>query len=106
MINGGEIVTDKKALMMLNQSPSECSLDRQLKVLSGASGAGAILMQDAVYFAATEEGRKLLDAGVTVYALRQSVEARGLTGRTMDGVELVDYERVVDLIMEEYDIVV
>ena len=43
---------------------------------------------------------------MTVYALRQSVEARGLTGRTMEGVELVDYDRVVDLIMEEYDIVV
>ncbi len=92
--------------MILNRSPSECSLDRQLKVLSSVPGGGAILMQDAVYFAATEDGRKLLDSGVTVYALRQSVEARGLTGRTMEGVELVDYDRVVDLIMEEYDIVV
>ncbi len=91
---------------MLNRSPSECSLDRQLKVLSGVPGAGVILMQDAVYFAASEGGHRLLDSGVTVYALRQSVEARGLTGRTMDGVELVDYDRVVDLIMEEYDLVV
>ncbi|MCK4970957.1 MAG: sulfurtransferase complex subunit TusB [Thermoplasmata archaeon] len=99
-------MTDKKVLMMLNQSPADCSLERQLKIASTSPKAGAILMQDAVYFAATEEGRKLLDAGVTVYALRQSVEARGLTGRTMDGVELVDYDRVVDLIMEEYDVVV
>ena len=98
-------MTDKRALLMLNQPPSECPLERQLEVLSGASAMGALLMQDAVYFAATERGRQLLDAGVSVYALRQSVDARGLLGRTMEGVELVDYERVVDLIMEEYDIV-
>ncbi len=98
-------MTDKNVLMMLNQSPADCSLERQLKIASTAPKAGAILMQDAVYFAAIEEGRKLLDSGVTVYALRQSVEARGLTGRTMDGIEMVDYERMVDLIMEEYDIV-
>ncbi len=98
-------MTDKKVLMMLNQSPADCSLERQLKIAATSPKAGAILMQDAVYFAATEEGRKLLDSGVTVYALRQSVEARGLTGRTMDGIEMVDYDRMVALIMEEYDIV-
>ena len=99
-------MTDKKALMMLNQSPAECDLTRQLAVVSGASEAGAVLMMDGVYFAATDDGKRLLDAGLNVYALRQSVEARGLTGRTLDGVEVVDYDRVVDLIMEEYDIVV
>jgi tRNA 2-thiouridine synthesizing protein B len=99
-------MTDKKVLLMLNQSPAECDLTRQLAALSTASGAGAVLMMDAVYFAATEGGQRLMDAGLNVYALRQSVEARGLTGRTLDGVEVVDYDRVVDLIMEEYDIVV
>ncbi len=98
-------MTDKKVLMMLNQSPADCSLERHLQVAATAPEAGAVLMQDAVYFAATGDGRKLLDAGVKVYALRQSVDARGLAGRTMEGVELVDYERMVDLIMEEYDIV-
>ena len=99
-------MTDKKALMMLNQSPAQCDLTRQLEATRGASEVGAVLMMDAVYFTATEDGKRLLDAGVNVYALRQSVEARGLTGRTLDGIELVDYDRVVDLIMEEYDIVV
>jgi tRNA 2-thiouridine synthesizing protein B len=99
-------MTDKKALMMLNQSPAECDLGRQMQVLSKAKEAGAVLMMDAVYFAATRDGQRLLDAGLAVYALRQSVEARGLTGRTLDGIEVVDYDRVVDLIMEEYDIVV
>lgn len=99
-------MTDKKALMMLTQSPAECDLTRQLAAVSAAKEAGAVLMMDAVYFAATDDGKRLLDAGLNVYALRQSVEARGLTGRTLDGVEVVDYDQVVDLIMEEYDIVV
>ena len=99
-------MTDKKVLMMLNQSPAQCDLTRQLEAARGASEVGAVLMMDAVYFTATEDGKRLLDAGVNVYALRQSVEARGLTGRTLDGIELVDYDKVVDLIMEEYDIVV
>jgi len=99
-------MTDKKALMMLNQSPAECDIARKLKAVAGASGVGAVLMMDAVYFAATPDGQRLLDAGLNVYALRQSVEARGLTGRTLDAIEVVDYDRVVDLIMEDYDIVV
>ena len=98
-------MTDKKVLMMMNQSPADCSLERQIQLASNATEAGAILMQDAVFFAATEDGHRLLDAGVKVYALRQSVEARGLHGRTLEGVEMVDYDRMVDLIMEEYDIV-
>jgi tRNA 2-thiouridine synthesizing protein B len=99
-------MSDKKALMMLNQSPAECDLTRQIEAVSAAKEAGAVLMMDAAYFAATEGGQRLMDAGLNVYALRQSVEARGLTGRTLEGVEIVDYDRVVDLIMEEYDIVV
>ncbi len=99
-------MTGKKALMMLNQSPAECDLARQLKAVSGASGAGAVLMMDAVYFAVTDDGKRLLDAGLKVYALRQSMEARGLCGKAIEGVEVVDYDRVVDLIMEDYDIVV
>ena len=99
-------MTDKKVLMMLNQSPAECDLTRQLELARGASEVGTVLMMDGVYFTATEGGKRLMDAGVHVYALRQSVEARGLTGRTLDGIELVDYDRIVDLIMEEYDIVV
>ena len=99
-------MSDKRVLLMLNQSPADCPLDRQLEVLDHAAGKGVLLMQDAVLFTATAEGRRLLDAGAKVYALRQSAEARGIVDRVMDGVELVDYGRAIDLIMDEYDIVV
>ncbi len=98
-------MSGKRALMMVNQSPWDCSLERPLKVLAGAASGGILLMQDGVLFAATDHGRELLGEGHQVYALRQSVEARGLSDRLLEGVELVDYRRVVDLIMEEYDVV-
>ncbi len=99
-------MSDKKALLMLNQTPADCPLERQLEVLDHAAGKGVLLMQDAVLFAVSDEGRELLERGGRVFALRQSVEARGLLDRVMDGVELVDYGRAIDLIMDEYDIVV
>jgi sulfur relay protein TusB/DsrH len=91
---------------MLNQPPTKCPLDRQFKMLQGTEDKGALLIQDAVYYTVSEEGRRLLDEGFRVYALRQSVEARGIIDRVTDGVELVDYHRVVDLIMDDYDVVV
>jgi sulfur relay protein TusB/DsrH len=91
---------------MLNQPPTKCPLDRQFKMLQGTQDKGALLIQDAVFFTVSEEGRRLLDEGFRVYALRQSVEARGIIDRVVDGVELVDYHRVVDLIMDDYDVVV
>ena len=99
-------MSDKKALLMLNQTPADCPLERQLEVLDHAAGKGVLLMQDAVLFAVSDKGRELLERGGRVFALRQSVEARGLLDRVMDGVELVDYGRAIDLIMDEYDIVV
>ena len=63
-------------------------------------------MQDAVYFAVSDQGLMLMDQGVRVYALRPSVEARGLSDRVHEGVHLVDYHQAIDLIMDEYDIVV
>ncbi len=97
---------EKRALLLLNQAPFDCDLSKHLMVLGAAAEGGALLMQDAVYFAATERGRRLLDAGVRVYALRESLEARGVIDRVLEGVHVVDYGEAVDLIMERYDIVV
>jgi sulfur relay protein TusB/DsrH len=99
-------VSEKKALMMLNQAPFDCDLRQQMLLLQTAKEGGALLMGDAVFFAATGKGEELQTRGVKVYALEDSVDARGLGGRMLPGVELVDYHRAIDLIMDEYDIVV
>lgn len=99
-------MSDKKVLMLLNQAPFDCDLRSQMLLLEHSAQGGALLMQDAAYFATADQGLMLLDQGVRVYALRPSVEARGLSGRTHPGVQLVDYHEAIDLIMEEYDTVV
>ncbi len=99
-------MSEKKVLLMLNQPPSKCPLDRQLRMLEGTENKGALLLQDAVFHAVSKEGQELLDRGFQLYALRQSVEARGIIDRLIDGVQTVDYGGVVDLIMNEYDVVV
>ncbi len=43
---------------------------------------------------------------VKVYASKKHVEERGLRDRLVVDVDLVDYSRIVDLIMDEYDKVI
>jgi sulfur relay protein TusB/DsrH len=99
-------MSDKKALLMINQPPFGCDLGKHLEVARRAASAGALLMGDGAYFVIEEHGGPILEAGVRVYALADSVDARGLGDRVMDGVELVDYDRVIDLVMEDHDVVV
>jgi sulfur relay protein TusB/DsrH len=91
---------------MLNRAPFDFDLTKHTTLLDAAAACGALLMQDAVYFATTDHGRRLLERGVEVYALRDSLDARGVLDRVHHGVTVVDYGDAVDLIMEAYDIVV
>ena len=67
-------------------------------------GDAVLLIEDGVYAAmkGTAPAKKLEQAAkdVTVYVLQPDVEARGIAGRIMDGVKLVDYAGFVDLAAE------
>lgn len=69
------------------------------------SKADLLLMQDAVLFC--NNGRK--DAPEfgdrKVYALKVDMEKRGVSNRMVDGIELLDYDGVVDLLFSEYTVV-
>jgi sulfur relay protein TusB/DsrH len=62
-------------------------------------------MGDGAYLSVDDHLAPLVEAGVELYALRESVEARGLVDRVRSDVELVDYHRVVDLMMDVYHVV-
>jgi tRNA 2-thiouridine synthesizing protein B len=67
-------------------------------------GQALLLIEDAVY-AATRGGVKssrLSEALKTlkVYVLQPDVEARGMTGQLVDGVQAIDYAGFVDLVAE------
>lgn len=97
---------DRRALLVVATSPTETALEWQLATLGRAAGRGVLLIQDGVGFATTGSIGALRGEGVRIYALGPSMEARGLRDRVAEGVEVVDWHRAVDLIMDEYDLVV
>ncbi|MBL0087354.1 MAG: sulfurtransferase complex subunit TusB [Ideonella sp.] len=68
------------------------------------AGQALLLTEDAVYAATTAGAAASGIAGAVkqlkVYALQPDVEARGMAGKLVDGVTLVDYAGFVDLVTE------
>lgn len=90
-------------LHVVNKSPFErSSLESCLK--HARPGSAVILIEDGIYGAlkGTAFSPRLQQAmqNVKVYALQQDVEMRGMQGRVLDGVTLVDYAGFVDLVTE------
>jgi sulfur relay protein TusB/DsrH len=86
-------------LIVLNTNDRDI-LDKAMSV-----EADLLLMQDATLFC--NRGRKDSPefGGRKVYALKVDLEKRGLSDRMVEGVELVDYDGMVDLLFSEYAVV-
>ncbi len=90
-------------LHTVNKSPFERNaLDSCLA--HAKKGSAILLIEDGVYAAlkGTAPAKKIEQTTKTVpvYALQADVEARGMTGRVVDGVKMVDYGGFVDLVAE------
>ncbi|SPE27025.1 DsrH protein [Burkholderiales bacterium] len=88
-------------LHIVNKSPFECSaLESCLRVAQ--PGAAVLLIEDGIYAAtagtAVAERVRRPAEGVRLFALAPDIEARGMQGRIVEGVELVDYAGFVDLV--------
>jgi sulfur relay protein TusB/DsrH len=94
-----------KALIWLS---SNCtSLEEIIQALKSQGQEAAILLvQDGVFMAdkGCPHSDELKTLKVKVYASKKHVEERGLGDRLV--VDLVDYSRIVDLMMDEYDKVI
>jgi tRNA 2-thiouridine synthesizing protein B len=68
------------------------------------AGSALLLIEDGVYAAtvgsATEASLRQACATLKVYALQPDLDARGMTGKLIDGITLVDYAGFVDLSVE------
>jgi tRNA 2-thiouridine synthesizing protein B len=87
-------------LHIVNKSPYERNaLESCLRLAQ--HGSALLLIEDGVYAAtrgnAAEARLKDAMARLKVYALKADLEARGVAGRVMEGIELVDYGGFVDL---------
>ena len=91
-------------LHIVNKSPYERNaLEACLRLAQ--PGSALLLIEDGVYAAthgsAAEAGLKDAMARIKVYALKPDLEARGVAGRVMDGIQLVDYGGFVELACEQ-----
>lgn len=90
-------------LHVVNKSPFERnSLESCLK--HAQPGSAVLLIEDGVYGALRGTALAVrIEAAMKnlkIYALQPDVEMRGVQGRLIDGVTLVDYAGFVDLVAE------
>ncbi|MEW5892981.1 MAG: sulfurtransferase complex subunit TusB [Pseudomonadota bacterium] len=90
-------------LHIVNKSPLERNaVDSCLRLAT--KGSAVLLIEDAVYAAtkgtAASAKVQAAMANLKIYALAPDMEARGVAGRVMEGVNLVDYSGFVDLVAE------
>ena len=91
-------------LHIVNKSPYERNaLESCLRLAQPRSAL--LLIEDGVYAAtrgsAAETSLKQAMAQLKVYALAPDLEARGVAGRVMEGIQLVDYGGFVELACEQ-----
>jgi tRNA 2-thiouridine synthesizing protein B len=90
-------------LHTVNKSPfDKNSLERAIS--TAKEGSSILLLEDGVYGAVNgaKSSSMVEDAmkTVKVYALGADVDARGIKGRVIDGIEIVDYAGFVKLAAE------
>lgn len=92
-------------LHIVNKSPFQTrTLESCLAMAQ--PGSAVLLIEDGVYAAtagSAGQGR-IREAAATLkfYALQPDMDARGVTGKLIDGVTLVDYGGFVDLAVEHH----
>mgnify|MGYP001026408466 FL=1 len=98
-------------LIILSKSPFlgdyASILDIALKAVQKGEKVGVLHIHDScIALTSDEYSKKLVDAGLNVYALKADCEARGLLKKIKKGVKIVDYKGWVKLVMDEYDRIV
>ncbi|MBP9905067.1 MAG: sulfurtransferase complex subunit TusB [Rhodoferax sp.] len=90
-------------LHIVNKSPFQ-STSLQTCLRLAKPGSAVLLIEDGVYGAtvgtSVETMVRQAASGIKFYALQPDVDARGATGKVMDGITLVDYSGFVDLTLE------
>ena len=89
---------------------SDCSNLKEIidGLKTGGNDIGLLLIQDGVFMAdkGCKESEELFNLDLSIYAAKNHVEERGIGDRLKDGMQIVDYPEIVNILMEEYDKVI
>ena len=73
-----------------------------MKMLGGEEDKAVLLVEDAVYYATTLMVKKFKDIGVEeIYVAKDALEARDV--ELAPDAEVLDYDEMASLIMDDYD---
>ncbi|MEM2900732.1 MAG: sulfurtransferase complex subunit TusB [Thermoplasmata archaeon] len=90
-------------LFIANRAPSESDIVRKISIFSEGNDA-LIMFEDATLGCIDKSCvNRLLKMNVKLYALSADLEARGLLDQRCEGVDLIDYAKAIELIMEKYE---
>lgn len=82
-------------LHTISKSPDSGLLSTCASVLK--PGDGIFLIEDGIYYCSLASLGDHINADIPVFGLEEDAAARGMTGRSLAIVELVNYDRFVDL---------
>ncbi|CAI1878003.1 sulfurtransferase complex subunit TusB [Serratia proteamaculans] len=84
-------------LYTLGRSPTQCDLPALLRL--AAAGDDLLLLQDGVLagLAGSAHLELLLNAPISLYALKDDLEARGLVGHFSHKITVIGYNHFVEL---------
>lgn len=96
-----------RVLFTLLKSPFEKDEIHTMDTLGGNNEKAVLLFEDAVYYATNEQIRKdLLSKNYSIFAIKDELDARGYEELSAQGIEVIDYDKAIDIIMEKFDKVV
>lgn len=91
-------------LFIMLKSPHENVNLELVEELGKGSKRGALLFEDAVYYAVDpKQGKHLSEHVDEIYVMADDLAARGFKGKATGKFKEIDYSKAVDVIMEEYD---
>lgn len=94
-----------KTLFFLNKLDIDF-LPLAKKLREKGEDLSVILIQDAIYLGLRNNGnseqvKNLIEKGVKFHTLDKDVERRGVINNLMTGLELIDYDRLIDLLFSD-----
>ena len=98
-------------LIILSKSPFvgdySSILDMAVRAAEKGEKVGVLHIHDScTALTSGEYSKRVVDAGINVYALKADCKARGLLKKIKKRAKIVDYRDWVKLVMDEYDRIV
>ncbi|MBL4573570.1 MAG: sulfurtransferase complex subunit TusB [Gammaproteobacteria bacterium] len=90
-------------LHTINRSPASHLLKSCLNVIN--DGDAILFIEDGVYHCCSHVHLKAIIDAIKIYGLREDMQARSTLSKSMDGVEIIDTTRFVELCCEHDKVV-